>query len=257
MLDLATRFQSITLHALAARYGDDSVFDKNPALKLATVVVNRSTVFADNVWKLGHTMAFSQGSEEATNDDEEAEDLDEDDDDLDKLAKEIGFDPLSNESNKDNDAETPDEQSYPVRHTETEPDLDDILHNDCTVPMPKTIGIIRWLAEVYKSSRGFELGTFDASLLPVIWRKQSTKWDDLALGYTSDIVSLVHKFISTLISAICEDQRVQSTLMSVLMDGLIDRYTWSINQAKFVVSVERNGTPLTMNHYFADNLEKW
>lgn len=157
----------------------------------------------------------------------------------------------------DYDFEVPDEQSHRIRHTGPEPELDDILHDDCKVQTPKPTGIIAWLDKVYKGSRGFELGTFDASLLPIIWKKQSANWDDLALGYVSDIVSLVHNFILALISAICEDQRVQSALMSVLMDGLIDRYKKSIDHAKFILYVERSGTPLTANHYFADNLEKW
>ena len=185
-------------------------------------------------------MTFSQGSDVS----EDSDDQDEDDD---------------AEENEDDDSQeqSPDELlEYKVRHTGSEPDLDDILHEDCSVPMPKPTGIIPWLDHVYKHSRGFELGTFDASLLPVVWKKQSANWDDLALGYVSDIVSLVHRFIYDLISAICDDQRVQSALGSTLMDDLIDRYTKSIDHAKFVISVEKDDTPQTLNHYFADNLEK-
>ena len=149
------------------------------------------------------------------------------------------------------------ERSFSVRQTESQPEIDDILYENHTVPMPKPSGIVAWLNKVYKSSRGFELGTFDASLLPILWKKQSAKWDGLALGYISDIVSLVHSFTTTLLSAICEDQRVQSTLASVLMDGLIERYKKSIDHTKFILYVERVGTPLTANHYFAENLEKW
>ena len=158
---------------------------------------------------------------------------------------------------EEGDSDDSDELFHSVRHTEPEPELADILHDDCKVRTPEPTGIIPWLANVYKSSRGFELGTFDASLFPIIWKKQSANWDDLALGYISDIVSIVHKFTLALISAICEDQRVQSALMSVLMDGLVERYRTSINHTKFILYVERLGTPLTTNHYFADNLEKW
>lgn len=229
LLNLATRFQSVTLHALAARYGADGLFDKTPDLKLATAVVSRNTTFADDIWKRGHTMTFSQGSEVPGD---------------------------NNDQNENNDTKESDEQSHRIRHTGPEPDLDDILHDDCEVPMPKRTGIIPWLEEVYKSSRGFELGTFDASLVPVIWKKQCANWDDLALGYVSDVVSLVHNFIFSLISAICEDQRVRSALMPALMDGLMDRYTRGIDHAKFIIYVEKEGTPQTLNHYFADNLEK-
>ena len=187
-------------------------------------------------------MAFSQESEVS----EDNDDRDKDEDIMDE-----GF-----QSEKDDEKDS-DEQSHRVRHTGPEPDLDDILQDDCKVPMPKPTGIIPWLEDVYKSSRGFELGTFDASILPVIWKKQSANWDELALGYVSDIVSIVHLYTSALITAICEDQCVQSALMSTLMDGLIERYTKSIDHTKFIIYVEKDGTPQTLNHYFADNLEKW
>lgn len=187
-------------------------------------------------------MEFSQESEVSG---------DKDDQDDDEDIKDEG-----SQSEKDDESHS-DEQSHRVRHTGPEPDLDDILQDDCKVPMPKPTGIIPWLEDVYKSSRGFELGTFDASILPVIWKMQSANWEELAMGYVSDIVSIVHNYTSALISAICEDQRVQSALMSVLMDGLIERYTKSLDHAKFIIYVEKDGTPQTLNHYFADNLEKW
>ena len=209
-------------------------------------MVNRNETFADDIWKKGHTIKFSQGSEVSEDSDDECEEYDaEQNDDAD-----------NHEPNDSDVLEDADEQRYSIRHTASEPDLDDILHDDRKVPMPKPTGIIPWLEHVYRDARGFGMGTFDASLLSVIWRKQSIKWDDLALGYVSDIVSLVHEFIYALTSAICDDQRVQSALMSTLMDGLIDRYTKSIDHAKFVISVEKDDTPQTLNHYFADNLEK-
>ena len=216
-------------------------------------MVNRNANFADDVWKKGHTMAFSQGSQSSEHSEDDAEEY-EDDDSEDNDAEDN--DAKDNDA-EDDDVEDSDEQSYRVRHTEPEPELDDILHDDCKVPKPKPTGIMLWLNQVYQGSRGFELGTFDASILPNIWKKQSANWNDLALGYVSDIVSLVHNYTVSLLSAICEDQRIQSALMSVLMEDLVERYKKSIDHANFILHVERLGTPLTANHYFADNLEKW
>lgn len=193
-------------------------------------------------------MAFSQGSEvpEDNNDHEKVSAADDDE-----------F-PGDDECPEDVECleDDEEEQHHPVRHRESEPELEGILHDECTVPMPKPTGIIPWLEKEYKSSRGFELGTFDASLLPNVWKKQSANWDDLTLGYVSDIVSLVHDFILALLSAICEYQRIRSALMSMLMDGLIERYKKGMDHAKFILFVEKTGTPLTANRYFADNLEK-
>ena len=248
LLKIATRFQSTVFLALTAHYGADDLFDNVPRLKLATAVVDRNEIFADDVCKLGHTMQFSQAIESPENKDPVAETNNDD------------VEASSEEAYDDDDAEGSNEQSPNVNHvrqTGPEPDLDDILHDDRKVPKPKRTGIMTWLEEVYTSSRGFELGTFDASILPIIWKKQSANWDDLALGYVSDIVALVHNFIIDLTTAICEDQRVHSALMSILTDGLIECYKKSLSHAKFILHVERLGILLTANHYFADNLEKW
>ncbi|MCJ1427087.1 hypothetical protein MMC29_004990 [Sticta canariensis] len=81
-------------------------------------------------------------------------------------------------------------------------------------------------------------------------------WDDLALGYISDVMVIVHSFISCLLQAISPDKRVLKELTSVLMEELVTRYLKATDQVKFVLRVERAGTPLTINHYFNENLEK-
>ena len=143
-----------------------------------------------------------------------------------------------------------------VRYEKNHVDLEDITQENSLISLPRTSGIKQWLEEVYKSSRGFELGTFDASLLPIVWRKQSANWESLALGYVEDIVSLVHSFTVDLLAKICKDPQARQALQLVLLDHLTDRYKRSIDHTKFLLTVERSGTPMTMNHYFADNLEK-
>lgn len=143
-----------------------------------------------------------------------------------------------------------------VRYETNHAELEDIMQENSLISPPKAFGIKQWLEEVYKSSRGFELGTFDPSLLPVIWKKQSVNWEALALGYVEDVISLVHSFTVDLLAKICEDPRARQGLLSVLLDPLTDRYKKSIDHTRFLLTVERSGTPMTMNHYFADNLEK-
>lgn len=235
MLNLATRYQHIASLATKAQYGTDDLFDGISALRLATAVADRNATFANDVWTVGHTLKFRQDSAE----DGGVADYDSEEADVEYDGAEVQY-----------------EQAHSVRLIESGPELDDLLVGDSTMPTPKPTGIIPWLVEVYNSSRGFGLGTFDASLLPQIWKRQSANWKKLALGYVRDVVCLVHNFTLALVSAICEDQRVQSALMSILMDGLIERYKKSIAQTKFVLRVEKLGTPFTANHYFADNLEK-
>ena len=148
--------------------------------------------------------------------------------------------------------------SKSVRCENNHAELEDIMQDVSLIPLPKVsgVGIKQWLEVVYKTSRGFELGTFDASLLPIIWKKQSANWEALALGYVDDIVSLMHSFTVDLLATICKDPRARQGLHSILLDQLIERYKKSIDHTKFLLAVERSGTPLTTNHYFAHNLEK-
>lgn len=88
-------------------------------------------------------------------------------------------------------------------------------------------------------------------LTPIVFTR-----DDLALGYISDIVSIVHGFTQDLLHAICKDERILNGLSDILLDKLTERYRKSIDHTRFILSVERSGTPLTTNHYFTDNLEK-
>ena len=234
LLELATRFQTITAHALRAYYGADEVFDESKALKLATQVVHRNAVFSDDVWHKGHTMEFSQRAGFAE-DEENSED--------DTPDESSGF---SNNA----------ENSSKVRYEDHHRELDDLMHDYIMVPDPKESGIKEWLAAVYKTSQGFELGTFDPALLPIVWKKQSRNWDTLALAYIEDIIAIVHRFTVTLLSKICKDERIRRGLSSILLEELAERYKKAIDHTNYLLTVERSGTPLTTNHYFADNLEK-
>ena len=143
-----------------------------------------------------------------------------------------------------------------VRYEKSHAELEEIMRDDSPILLSQTSGIKRWLENVYTSSRGIELGTFDASPLPIIWKKQSANCEALALGYVDDIISLVHSFTVDLLTKICKDPRAREGLFSVLLDHLTDRYKKSIDHTKFLLDVEPSGTPMTMNHYFADDLEK-
>lgn len=137
------------------------------------------------------------------------------------------------------------------------PEIDEILYEGELLPGYQQEGITRWLAKVYKSSREFELGTFDSSILATTMKKQSVKWTGLALGYVSDIVAITHSFITKLVALTCADEHVAREILSALMDGLIQRYITALDQVRFLLHVERTGTPMTLNHYFNDNLQKW
>lgn len=257
LLDLATKYQKITALALNAHYGGDDVFETAPTLKLATAIVDRNASFSDDVWQRGHAMAFNKDKDAKENNPAPVSFSSPS-----PFAARGHFGGLANDPNKPMDKAPSNTGSgfghdfRSVRYEKIHAELDDLMQDFSLIPLPKVFGIKKWLESEYKSSRGFELGTFDASLLPIIWRKQSVNWEALALGYVEDIVSLVHSFTVDLLAKICKDPRARQGLHSVLLDQLIERYKKSIDHTKFLLVVERSGTPMTTNHYFADNLEK-
>ncbi|KAL8908438.1 MAG: hypothetical protein Q9171_005457 [Xanthocarpia ochracea] len=219
LLDIADRYQTMTTQALEAHYYSDDAFDSRSSLKLATIVVERNEIFSNDIWRHGHTMKFTQG---ATGDED------------------------------DSDAES-EEGMIDTRYRQHPDELSELLYNTSISAAPKE-GIMDWIEEVYKGSRGFEIGTFDASLIPILWKKQSSNWDKLALGYISDIISAVHTYIWTLLCELCPDDKVARGLLLLIQDKLIERYNRGIDKTRSILQVERE--PMTYNHYLADNLKK-
>jgi hypothetical protein len=88
-------------------------------------------------------------------------------------------------------------------------------------------------------------------------KKQSSKWTSVANGYIGDVIIIVHSYITSGLSQVCPDGRVYEKLLSFLMDKLIERYQSAIDKVDYLLFVERSTIPMTLNHYFNDNMEKW
>ena len=146
---------------------------------------------------------------------------------------------------------------FEVRREDNVEDIVDILHDQETLAVPKQNEIESWLRRVNETSRGFELGTFNSSILATTMKKQSSKWTSISLGYVSDVIVIIHRFIATALGSICCDDTMKAPLLGMLSEGLLSRYRKAVQHVEFLLEVERNGTPMTMNHYFNDNLEKW
>jgi len=203
LLDLSTRYKEITDQALKSHYSDD-VFDQSQNLRLATVFVRRNETFTRDVRDIGHTYDFKS-------------ELD--------IASEVKA--LTQEN------------PFKIRYYPNHRDLEDLFHKEGKMIEPSARGIESWLETIYQSSRGLELGTFDASLLTLVWRKQSANWNTLALGYIHDLVSVVHCYTVDVLSLICGHEPIRRGLMSVLLESLIERYAKGIDHVAFLLECER------------------
>ena len=193
------------------------MFERCPSLKIATLVRNRSEFFARAFDKYAHTYEFEGKDDENVDN---------------KLAKNLT-----------------------IRLEEDIPDLEDITCDiDDEVEMPLKGKIFEWLKELHHNSRGFELGTYQPSILSNSMKKQSLKWEALATGYLSDIITMVHRFIVDLLEHVCPEKTVRQELMVVLMEQLTAQYSRAIEHVTFLLQVECAENPGTMNQYFATGL---
>ncbi|KAL8965577.1 MAG: hypothetical protein Q9183_003776 [Haloplaca sp. 2 TL-2023] len=258
LLDLASKFRDMTTQALEARY--DGALESNKNLRLATLVVDRNEQFAEDVWRHGHTKNFNnKQAAEAKSEvvtevvpevvTEDYDDQDEKDED------EEGYDAVSAWSKDSalNRSELSHTEGVQTRYRDSLHDIDELLADDRILKAP-TNGIMDWLETLYRRFRGFEMGVFNASLVDTVWRKQSSKWEHLALGYMSDVVTITHAYIRDLLLEICVDDRVQKGVLLCMMDKLTERYKRAMEQTQLLLDVEK--ASMTYNHYFAENLDK-
>ncbi|OJJ30575.1 hypothetical protein ASPWEDRAFT_187956 [Aspergillus wentii DTO 134E9] len=230
LLDIITEFQEITAQVLATNYSND-LFDDNEQLRLATVLRNRNNVFKEDLTQFGHEYRFATADTESP--------------------PSVGLpDKTSSGTKPENDEKKI--EAIKVRKTKDWLELEGILHDPELIPSPSDEGIIAWINKLYRTSRGFEIGTFNSSLLATIMKKQSTKWKRLALVYISDVITMIHIFITEVIEKVCPDDRVRSNILSALMDDLIKKYKNAVEQVEFLLNVEKSGTLMALN----DELEK-
>ncbi|KAK7177566.1 interferon-induced GTP-binding protein Mx1 [Paraphaeosphaeria sporulosa] len=224
LVDVAIRFQDLVSGALQAGYGRAEMFGVNPAFRLATQAINRGEAFAKDVASHGHVYQFQPES----------------------TSIQSGLAKLTMNGSAD----------VGVRSVRDHPDIEDLTHENTSVPAPSNDDIIDWINDIYHDSRGFELGTFDATILAVTLKAQAANWSDIAHGYISDMIALVHSFIIEVLQQIAPSRRVSDGIKSLLLDDLSRMYRGAIDHTQFLLDIELDGTPATYNSNFNENLQK-
>ncbi|KAJ4414653.1 hypothetical protein N0V85_003047 [Neurospora sp. IMI 360204] len=232
---IAAKFQRIVRAALEANYSTHSVFDDH-SLRLITEVVSIMDTFNYSMRQKGHTYSFLKVDTGDTED--VGKNADDSDDDL-----------------GDNSEDT---LTDVKEARQAFPELDSIIK---FAEEPITDFIIKqdnsaWIREMYLQSRGIELGTFSPIVLASAFRDQTTKWSLMTQHHISKMILRIHKFIVSTLKAVCMDNKLSEAIQSIIMDDLLARYASGMDYAKFLVQVEREKKPYTVNHYFSSNLQK-
>lgn len=227
LTEIATKFQRLVSLALAANYGADSEFDTKSSLRIAPSTTARMTAFSDDMSRYGQQYSFLPSDHVPGG----------------SIAPAL-------------DGHLVNPKTFLTRKQDDIDELIDILHPQQDVPHSIPDAILPWLLAVYNGNRGFELGTFNATILATAMKKQSSKWSNISLAYVSDVIVMVHRFIKTALQSVCPDADIRHALFGIMTDTLIVRYQKAIDHTCFLLQIEDVGTPMTLNHYFNENLQK-
>ncbi|KAI0154227.1 P-loop containing nucleoside triphosphate hydrolase protein [Xylariaceae sp. FL1272] len=224
---ISETFQSRVRDALGASYAHHEMFS-NHDLRLVTRVVEANEKYSDKMTTHGHMRHFQTTEDEGVH------------------LPEHSWPTLK-------------EAYGPKIDPPVYPELEEILEPFIT-EMPKAeanTDILDYIEHVYTSSRGQELGTFAGTLLGTMFQEQSKKWDSITMVHMTRAIYHVHHFIHEALQGSCPDQKVYQELWDAhLLDDLQSSYRGALECAKLLLEIERHCCPITLNHYFNDNLQK-
>jgi hypothetical protein len=238
LLQTASNFQSLASKAVDAYYGRDDCFQTRDSIRLATTVMAAHETFSEIMNTHGSIRKFA---EEAISDDCEGS-TDEQDT---PSSSGSTLDPCHSTAELD---ETPMLQQFP--------ELKTVFARQEEPPLKETEPVMEWINKMYRRSKGFEIGTVNPSLLPSLFNEHSRSWRFHTVRHMQNVTLHIHNFIHELLNYVCGDQRVSSRIWAKLTPSLCQTYSKAMEHALFLIDVERNGNPITLNHYFADNLKK-
>lgn len=243
---IAGKFQTLVTSAVMGHYVQDDAFDKNPELRLSTIIVNRADDLVTEFGEKGHEWKFATKKNQT-----KLEDVKESSASLvaamipQDLNGVIGsdFSVISNSSEDTNASSFLEDDG-----------LSDFLHSLPDFNNPQ-IGIEDWIKDIYKRNRGPELCSFGGSILCSAFKEQSSRWEDFAKAYVSDCIGAIHAFIRRALNLLCPSG-LDDEIWSFLADEVIGRYKASLEKAVFLTNVERNLKPYTLNHDYSSEVNK-
>lgn len=257
--EMATNFQKITDHALDAYYNRNPIFSEMSEMRLPTLVVDRSDKFALELEMKGHTVAFESHTDGGGGDSDYVTEDDEEEGGN-REAKDDDQASSNGNANDESGDDTPQDSVSNVSLLAPQskyPEILILLADKENTAQHEDRGIIEWIDAEYRRARGGGLQVSLPSVLPTLWQKQSRNWRAMTWEYFSDIITFVHNFIVKLMEQVCPDERTRSGLMAILLEKLIAQYQVAINHVEFLLDVELDGTPLTKNPSFQENLQKY
>ncbi|KAM3438697.1 hypothetical protein NHJ13734_004038 [Beauveria thailandica] len=215
LVRIASEFQQLVRAALNADYSSSPVFDDDK-FRLITNVLNATEDFRTDFTTYAHTYQFNQASEENS------------------------ATPQTGVVNKET-------------KLDLFPDLDGVIVRTRGGSTPKD-GIMKWIKNFYRRSRGNQLIPLNPMLFSSAMREQTSGWTAQTIYYVSKVIYTIHQFLVGALEVVCSDKKAREEILSQILDTTLARYTSGLEQAKFLVNVEREAQPYTLNEIFLSKL---
>lgn len=113
---------------------------------------------------------------------------------------------------------------------------------------------MKWIKNFYRRSRGNQLIPLNPMLFSSALREQTTGWTAQTVYYVSRVIYTIHQFLVGALEVVCSDKKAREEILSQILDNTLARYTTGLKQAKFLVNVERESQPYTLNEIFLSKL---
>ncbi|RAL05156.1 dynamin family protein [Aspergillus ibericus CBS 121593] len=236
---IARRFQTLSRAARDAHYSEDAAFEQTE-FRLLTHIVNLSDLFNSVFQEKAHLRGFERPALETDE---------------------------GQKSERDEPTDAPKQTKVWARLSAKQaetfesldpsnfPELEQIISRGTDTKDPAE-GIKAWIEDLYLNSRGLDLGTFGGTILSSAFKEQTMKWELMTREYVSNIIMVVHRFLCSALGKVCANRQLYDRVRSSILDELLERYNVAMTQALFLLSVERNRRPYTLNDYFSDTLQK-
>ena len=232
---MARHLQQLVQAALEARYFNHSAFEEKDELRLITHILNLTEEFSDVFEKKAHLRCFERPETSLPGKDSEEADV-------------------SDHEGKD----TWGKRQWSKFGGNIDPEeltvLENTISQDFWFDDPED-NIMVWIEGLYLQSRSIDLGTLGGSILSSAFKEQSSKWSGMTKAYVSKVIMTIHRFLIIALKTLCTDTRVREEIWSSILDDVLNRYKAGMEQAMFLVSVERDTRPYTLNRYFNENLQ--
>jgi hypothetical protein len=116
---------------------------------------------------------------------------------------------------------------------------------------------MQWIRERYRDARGAELpGTVNPMILINLFRQQTIQWEQIAGNYFDKVIELITEYSQLEFRRTEEDETIRASLESITLARIESTKVSGRSQLADLLNDERGGILQTVNHYYAETLEK-